>query len=89
MYTMCKLYARAYNEIMLKRLEAEQADFYTENNIDKHELVAHLSNNMCLQYSKYKAKVFRDRNAEILEEQHLNDTIRRLYNGGDKFHPYL
>ena len=45
---------------MLMRLEKEKPEFYEENNLSKGELVAHLSNNMCLAYSKYKSKVFRD-----------------------------
>jgi hypothetical protein len=83
------MYATAYNETMLKRLETEQPDFYAENNLNKRELAAHLTNNMCMPYSKFKAKVFRDRTIEMKEKEHLTDTIRRLYNGGDKFHPYI
>lgn len=55
MYSMCVLYATAYNETMLKRLEKEKPDFYEENNLQKQELIAHLINNMCLPYAKYRS----------------------------------
>jgi hypothetical protein len=60
LHNHCMLYASAYNEIMLLRLEKEQPDFYEENNINKKELVAHLTNNMCLPYTKYKHYIFRN-----------------------------
>ena len=89
LHSMCTLYAAAYNETMLKRLEKEKPEFYEENNIDKHEMIAHLVNNMCLPYSKYRSKVYRDSVADDIEHKHTTDTIRRLNNGGDKFHPYF
>ena len=89
MHNMCMIYATAYNETMLKRLDKEKPEFYEDNNISKAELIAHLTNNMCLTYSKYKSKVFRDTTAQLKEKEHLNDQIRRLSNGGDRFHPYI
>ena len=83
------IYATAYNHTMLKRLEKEKPEFYEENELDKGELVAHLTNNMCLPYAKYKSKMFRERTSAIKEKQHLHEDIRRLYNGGDRFHPYM
>ena len=50
LYNSCLIYATAYNETMLQRLEKEKPEFYEENNLVKAELVAHLSNNMCLAY---------------------------------------
>ena len=44
---------------------------------------------MCLPYTKLSANVFRNTTADINEKRYLKDDIRRLYNGGDKFHPYL
>ena len=67
------LYAASYNETMLKRLEREKPEFYEENNIEKRELVAHLTNNMCLPYTKYKSKMFRTRTAELKEKEHLTE----------------
>lgn len=74
---------------MVKRLEEAQPDFFEANNQDKEEFIAHLTHNMCLPYTKAYSQVYRKRTAELKEEAHLKDTIRRLYNGGDKFHPYL
>ncbi len=72
LHNMCMLYATAFNETMLKRLEKEKPEFYEENNISSRgELVAHLTNNMCLQYTKYKSKVFRDTTAQLKEKEHL------------------
>ena len=73
MHNMCMLYATAYNETMLKRLEKEKAEFFDENNINKSEMVAHLTNNMCLAYTKYKNKVFRDTTAVYKEKEHMTD----------------
>ena len=88
-HTLCQLYAAAYNETMLIRLQKEKPEFFEENNIDKHELLAHLTNNMCLKESKYKSKAYREAVAGIKEKEHLNEQIRRLSNGGDRFHPYF
>ena len=88
-YDTCLLYATAYNETLLKRLEAERPEFYEENELSKAELVAHLVNNMCLPFAKFRGRVFRDATAQLKEKEHLNDHIRRLTNGGDRFHPYL
>ena len=73
MHSMCMIYATAYNETMLKRLEKEKPEFYEENNLSRGELVAHLTNNMCLTYTKYKSKVFRDTTARLKEKEHLNE----------------
>jgi len=73
MLNMCMLYATAYNETMVKRLETEKPEFFDENNINKREMVAHLTNNMCLAYTKYKSKVFRDTTVKLKEKEHLNE----------------
>lgn len=86
---MCMMYAAAYNATMLKRMEKEKPEFFEENNINKTEFVAHLSNNMCLPYTKYKSSVFRDTITKIKQDEHLHEQIRRLSNGGDRFHPYF
>ena len=43
---------------------------------------------MCLPYTKLKAKIFRDTSVKIKEKDHLTEEIRKLSNGGDRFHPY-
>ena len=73
MHTMCMIYATSYNNIMLKRIESEQPEFFEENNLDKDEFVAHLNNNMCLAFTKYKNKVFRDTTVKLKEKEHLSD----------------
>ena len=88
-HDMCLFYATAYNEIMVKRLLTEQPDFLETNNLSKGLLVADLTNNMCLPYTKYRGVVFRDTLSKIKEKAYLTDQIRRLDNGGDRFHPYL
>lgn len=52
-------------------------------------MVAHLTNNMCLQVLKYKNRVFRERTVDLAEDYYLKDSIRRLSNDGDRFHPYI
>jgi len=88
-HTMCQIYAAAYNETMLLRLEKEKPEFFEENNISKKELVVHLTNNMCLKENKYHSLAYRNAMVGIKEKQHLNEEIRRLSNDGDRFHPYM
>ena len=89
MRTACMLYAGSYSAIMLHRVEEEQPDFFENQSMTKDEFAAHLQNNICLNISKYRSAVFKNTTAKIQEEGYLNDKIRRLANGGDKFHPYL
>jgi len=88
-HTLCQIYAAAYNETMLLRLSKEKPEFFEENNINKTELVVHLTNNMCLRETKYQSLAYRNAMIGIKEKEHLNEQIRRLSNGGDRFHPYL
>lgn len=87
--TFCILYAQSYNKIVLKRIEEARPEFFDDLKMSKNELVANLSHNMCLPVSKSFSQVYRRRTAEIKEEDHLKDSIRRLVNNGDKFHPYI
>ena len=89
LYANCMVYATAYTETMLTRAKAEDPEVFAVKGMSKHEMQTHLVNNMCLPYSKFKAKMFRETTARINEKNYLNDDIRRLYNGGDKFHPYF
>ena len=57
--------------------------------MNKEEMKANMIHNMCLPYKKLHARVFRDTTAAINEKNYLDDEIRRLSNGGDKFHPYF
>ena len=48
MHALCLQYATAYNAIVLKRLQAEKPEFFDEAGMGKDEMIAHLTNNMCL-----------------------------------------
>ena len=80
----------AYADTMLTRLQVESPEYFEDpNNKSKAELSIHIANNMCLKVSKYHSRVFRDTQSKITEKAYTDDTIRRLNNKGDKFHPYL
>ena len=89
LHKACITYATAYTETMLTRAQVEDPEVFAMRGMSKQEMQAHLVNNMCIQYSKLNARVFRDTTAKIDDKNYLNDDIRRLYNGGDKFHPYF
>ena len=89
LYANCTVYALAYTETMLTRAKVEDPEIFAVKGMSKEEMQTHLVNNMCLPYSKFKAKMFRETTAKIHEKNYLNDEIRRLYNDGDKFHPYF
>ena len=88
-YNNCMIYARSYTETMLHRVLEEEPDFFEEKPISKQEFMAHLQNNLCIGASKYRSFTMKDTSAKVTEQYYLNDKIRRLTNGGDKFHPYL
>lgn len=88
-YNQCLLYGNAYSATIMERIEKERPEFFEEVGMSKYALASHLANNICLPYTKLKSKIFRETTAAIKEKQHLQDQIRRLYNDGDKFHPYL
>ena len=85
----CMTYAQAYSETMLARLLQEEPDYFEDKGISKSEFSIHLQHNICLGVLKYKNAVFADATAQLAEKDHLTDRVRRLANGGDKFHPYL
>ena len=74
---------------MVSRVAKESPEYFDEIGMSRHELEAHLTHNMCLPYSKYFARIKRDTTAAIVEKKFLTDDIRKLANGGDRFHPYL
>lgn len=86
---MCSMYAIAYAETMVGRLLAEEPEYFDEREQSREALVTNLTNNICLPVHKQHARVFRETTADMIEKQHTTDTIRRLNNGGDKFHPYF
>ena len=89
MHAMCTLYAQSYSLVMMKRIKAENENFFEEAGIPENELIAHLTNNMCLPYTKLKSQAYRSATATLKDRQHIKDEIRKLYNDGDTFHPYF
>ena len=86
----CLLYANSYAQTLLKRVKLDKGDeFFQEAGVSRNEMATQIVNNICLRISKTKAQVHRQTVAKISQKQSLNDDIRRLYNGGDRFHPYL
>lgn len=85
----CMTYAAAYADTMLQRLQEEQPNYFEEKGVERHEMLVHLQNNICLPVTKAHNLQFRKTTADIKERMHTTDVIRRLNNGGDKFHPYL
>ena len=89
MSKVCYTYANAYAETMIQRLLNEEPDYFDDKPVGRHEFSLHLQNNICLPVIKYKTAAFQDATAQLSEKAHLTDRIRKLSNGGDKFHPYL
>ena len=85
----CHVFAKSYALTMVQRVLEEQPDFLEEKQTTFEEFTAHLQNNLCLGAIKHKSAMFKETSAQIAEDGFLNDKIRRLTNGGDKFHPYL
>ena len=89
MSKVCYMYANAYAETMITRLLNEEPEYFDDKPVGRHEFSLHLQNNICLPVIKYKNAAFQDATVQLSEKEHLQDRIRRLSNGGDKFHPYL
>ena len=88
LYKNCLIYATAYTETMLTRAKAEDPEVFATKGMSKQEMQVHMVNNICLPYKKLQNRAFRDTTAKITESNYLKDEVRRLSNGGDKFHPY-
>ena len=88
-YKQCFEHAGAFTETLLSRVENEDPEVYQSRGLDRSALKIKLVKNMCLNEGQMRARVMRETTALITEKQYLNDDIRRLYNGGSKFHPYL
>lgn len=89
MYDKCLNYAESYTKIMLNRALIEDPEVFAVKGISRKEMHMNLVHNMCLPYKSLHARAFRDQTVRISEKNYLNDEMRRLSNGGDKFHPYL
>ena len=82
-------YANGYTVNILNRLKAENPDFFERSGKSFDEMTIDLTNKMCAPVQMVYAQQFRQTLSNIKEKEHTTDTIRRLNNGGDKFHPYL
>ena len=89
LHTKCLVYATAYTETMLTRAQVEDPEIFAMKGMNKSEMQQNMVHNMCLPYTKLQSKMFRETTAKINEKHYLDDDIRKLYNGGDKFHPYV
>ena len=85
----CIVNAQIYAEDMAEKFVEEDRGFFARQGIDQENFMLQLVSQMCAPKIKLAAKSFKDTTAKINEKNYLNDDIRRLYNGGDKFHPYL
>ena len=89
LYKVCMLYAQSYSITMVQRVLDEEPTYFEDKEINKDEFQAHLQNNICLGISKYRSSVFKDTTAQFYDDSFTTDKVRRLVNGGDRFHPYL
>ncbi len=85
----CENYAFAYSTAMIEKAKDEDNDLFADRGMSQDEMVEHLVNSMCLPYRKSHAAQFRETKAKQMEKHYLNDTIRRAFNHGDKFNPYM
>ena len=88
-YNNCMLYARAYTGAMVQRVLEEEPEFFEEKGTSREVFQAHLENNICLGASKYRASVVKNTMAQMTDDHYTTDQVRRLANGGQKFHPYF
>ena len=88
-FKRCMIYAQSYSVTMMNRLLQEEPDYFEDKPVSKDEFTVHLMSNLCLEQRKQKNAAFAEATAQLIEENHLKDRIRRLNNGGDRFHPYL
>ena len=57
--------------------------------MNHQDMVMRLAANFCIPTTKLHAKMHREGVAYNMEHYHTQDLIRRTYNQGDAFHPYL
>jgi HipA-like protein len=74
---------------MIMRIEKEDPNFFDDKDYTRAEIIAKVSHNMCLQISQFRSKVFQNTVTDMLDKDHTKEEIRRLVNGGQRFHPYF
>ncbi len=85
----CHEHARLYSLQTYVRLSEENSDFLGETGLTPKEWVNQSTFNLCLPLQKRFAAVYRQTEARRRDDVDVKDTIRRLYNGGDHYHPYV
>ena len=85
----CLDYSMAYATTLVDRAWAEDNEFFAVKGMSRDEMIHTMAHNVCKPQLQMRARQFRDTTAKINEKNYLQDEIRRLYNGGHKFHPYL
>ena len=85
----CLKMAHNYFTTMRKRVEEEQPDYFEEKGTDLGKFETKFITEVCYEQIATWDQAYRNRDVEIESKGYLNDTIRKLVNGGDKFHPYL
>ena len=74
---------------MKRRLEEEQPDYFEERGVDEPVFRRNFVREVCYENEKVYAVLAKKRIYDALAKQKLTEQIRKLNNGGDKFHPYL
>lgn len=85
----CYIYAQAYTSTMMMRLEKEEPDFFEDKDYTRGEMSSKIIHNLCIDVNQYRTKKFQESITDMADKQHTTDDIRRLVNGGQKFHPYF
>ena len=89
MQRSCMILAQSYASIMVKRITSEQPEFFETTSHDEASFKTHLANNFCIRETQNQAVAFRHAHADMIEDSYTKDSMRRMINGGDKFHPYM
>ncbi len=74
---------------MIMRIEKEDPSFFADKEYTKAEIAQKIQHNLCLQINQYRSKVFQNTVVDMVDKNHTTDEIRRLANGGQRFHPYF
>ena len=74
---------------MVVKIRENKPEVFDALEMEHADLVMRLTANFCIPTTKLHAKMHREGVAYNMEKYHTNDLIRRLYNQGDSFHPYL
>ena len=85
----CVKQASNYFNVMRRRIDEEQPEYFEEKGVPVGRFHNDFIKEVCYEEMVKGQHAGRSRQADLLAKHHLNDTMRRLVNGGDKFHPYM